>query len=86
MRRISIYTGVVFAVVGLIAGVYALSFGPFPDLPTPILFLLCPAAILGILSPAEADSDFMWLLAILNAVLYGAVGVFLGKLVHVDDE
>lgn len=84
MGRTSIYTGVVFAVVGLLAGVYALSLGPAPSLPTPALVLLCPAALLAELDPA--DVDFLWLLAFLNSMLYGAVGVFLGKLFHVDNE
>lgn len=84
MGRTSIYTGVVFAVVGLLAGVYALSLGPAPNLPTPALVLLCPAALLAELDPA--DVDFLWLLAFLNSMLYGAVGVFLGRLFHVDSE
>jgi hypothetical protein len=87
LGRISIYSGGVFAVIGLIAGVYALSLGPLPNLPTPVLILLCPAAILGALAPtAEADVEFMWLIAILNAALYGALGIFLGRLFHVDEE
>ncbi len=84
MGRTSIYTGVVFAVVGLLAGVYALSLGPAPNLPTPALLLLCPTAFL--VEFDRAVMDFLWLLAFLNSILYGAIGIFLGKLFHVDNE
>jgi hypothetical protein len=85
--RTSIYIGVVFAVVGFIAGVYALSLGPITNLPTVLLLLLCPAAILGAISPgAETDVVFLWMIAFLNSFLYGVLGAFLGKLFHVDDQ
>jgi len=85
--RTSIYTGIVFALVGLIAGIYVFSLGPTPDLPTFLLFLLCPAAILGAMSPTStADSDFMWLIVVINAALYGMIGIGLGRLLRVDEE
>ncbi len=87
MGRTSIYTGGVFALIGLLAGVYALSLTPVSNLPTPVLIVLCPAGILAALAPAsEMDTDFMWLIAILNSLLYGAVGVLLARLFHVDEE
>jgi hypothetical protein len=85
--RTSIYIGVVFAVVGFIAGVYALSLGAITNLPTALLLLLCPAAILGALTPgSETDVVFLWMIALITSVLYGVLGVFLGKFLHVDDE
>jgi len=87
MGRTSIYTGAVFAFIGLIAGVYALSLSPVSNLPMPVLIVLCPAAILAALAPSsEVDATFMWLIAILNSLIYGAVGVLLGRLFHVDEE
>ena len=48
MGRASFVGAILFAVLGFIAGVCALSFGSAaPDLPTPLLLFLCPAAILG---------------------------------------
>jgi hypothetical protein len=85
--RASLFSGAVFAVIGFIGGVYALSFGLSPDLPAPILFLLCPAALLAALSPtAETTSDFMWMIVLLNTVVYGALGLFISRFFKVDDE
>ena len=87
MGRPSIYAGIVFAVVGLIGGIYVSSLGPASNLPAPLLFVLCPAAVLADLSATSADdSDFMWLMVIFNSAIYGIIGVFLGRLVHVDNE
>lgn len=85
--RGSIYTGVVFAIVGLIAGIFVFSTDPTPDLPAFLLFLLCPASLLAAMSPtAGSDSDFMWLLVVLNAGFYGLIGAYLGKFLHFDRE
>ncbi|HUO14411.1 MAG TPA: hypothetical protein VMX38_05440 [Verrucomicrobiae bacterium] len=87
MGRASFVSGIIFAVLGFIAGVYALSFGATPDLPTPLLLLLCPAALLGgLFSTSGTDSDVMWLLIFFNTIIYGAVGAYLGQLFHVDRE
>ncbi|HEY6765904.1 MAG TPA: hypothetical protein VI386_14160 [Candidatus Sulfotelmatobacter sp.] len=85
MGRYAICWAVVFAVVGFVFGLYALSWGAMPSLPLPLLVIMCPAALLGSLSPAaEFDTDFMWLLMALNAILYGAIGILLAKLFRVD--
>jgi len=79
--------GVLFAILGFIAGVYALSFGPAPDLPTPLLLFLCPAAIIGgLLSAGSADSDVMWVLIFFNTLIYALVGALLARLFHIDRE
>lgn len=85
--RSSIYTGILFAVIGFAAAVYTNSLGPTPDLPAALLLLLCPAAVFeSMTSTSPPDTDFMWLIAILNAIVYGALGAFLGRLFHVDEE
>jgi hypothetical protein len=87
MGRGSFVSGVLFAILGFIAGIYALSFGAAPDLPTPLLLLLCPAAIFGgLLSTSGADSDAMWVIIFFNSLLYGAAGVVFAKLFHIDKE
>ncbi len=87
MGRVSIYTGFVFALIGLLTGIYVYSRGSIPDLPAPLLFALCPASILAFLSPtSEADTDFLWLLVVMNAAIYGAIGVLVGRLLHVDGD
>lgn len=87
MSRVAICFGAVFAVVGFIFGAYALSWGAMPDLPLPLILILCPAAIVGTLAPSAAsDTDFLWLLILLNAILYGAIGILLANLLHLDLE
>lgn len=87
MGRNAIFCGLAFAVVGFIAGVYALSWATIPNLPLPLLLLMCPAAIIGALTPtAEPDPDFMWMITALNAMLYGIIGVVLANLLHLDDK
>jgi hypothetical protein len=86
MGRNAIYCGVTFAVVGFIAAVYALSWGTIPNLPLPLLLLMCPAATLAALAPtADPAPEFMWMLTALNAILYGALGTMLATLLHLDD-
>jgi hypothetical protein len=85
--RNTIFCGLTFAVVGFIAAVYALSWGTIPNLPLPLLLLMCPAATLAALVPtADPDPEFMWMLTALNAILYGAVGIALSNLLHLDRE
>lgn len=85
MGRASFVSAILFAILGFIAGIYALSFGPAPDLPTPILLLLCPAAILGgLLSAGGADSDAMWVMIFLNTLIYAVVGALLARLFRFD--
>lgn len=85
MGRASFVSAILFAILGFVAGIYALSFGPAPDLPTPLLLLLCPAAILsGLLSTSGADSDVMWVIIFFNTILYAALGVLLAKLFRFD--
>jgi len=87
MGRGSFVSGVLFAILGFIAGVYALSFGPAPDWPTPLLLLLCPAAIFGgLLSTSGADSDAMWIMIFFNSLLYAVAGVLFAKVFHIDRE
>ncbi len=87
MGRASLYLGLIFALLGFVSGVYVFTLGPVTSLPPMLVLLMCPAAILGELIPtADVDSSFMWLCALINCVFYGAVGVFLGKLLHVDQK
>lgn len=87
MGRTSIYSGAIFSVLGFIAGVYALSFGPSPDLPASVLLVLCPAALLGALTAtSQPDSASMWLIALLNALLYGGVGLLVGRFFQVEKK
>jgi hypothetical protein len=87
MSRNAIACGVAFAVVGFVFGLYALSWGAMPSLPTPLVLIMCPAAILGALEPSAAsDTDFLWLLMLLNAILYGGIGILFANLLHLDRE
>lgn len=87
MGRKAILCGAVFAVVGFIAAVYVLSWAAISNLPLPLLLLMCPAAIFGSLaSGSETDPAFMWTLTVLNAMIYGAVGILAAKLLHLDDK
>lgn len=87
MSRNAIACGVAFAVVGFVFGLYALSWGAMPNLPLPLILILCPAAVLGSLAPSSAsDTDFLWLLTLLNAILYGGIGILLANLLHLDRE
>lgn len=85
MGRASFVSAVLFAILGFIAGIYALSSGPAPDWPVPLLLLLCPAAILGgLLSTAGADSDAMWIMIFFNTLIYALVGALLARLFRFD--
>lgn len=87
MSRNAIACGVAFAVVGFVFGLYALSWGAMPNLPLPLVLILCPAAMLGALEPSAAsDTDFLWLLTLLNAILYAGIGILLANLLHLDRE
>jgi hypothetical protein len=87
MGRNAICCGLAFAVIGFVFGLYTLSWGSMSNLPLPLVLILCPAALLGSLAPsAELDTDFMWLLMALNAILYGAIGILLANLLHLDKE
>jgi hypothetical protein len=87
MSRNAILCGMVFAVIGFVFGLYVLSWAAMPNLPLPLVLILCPAAILGSLAPAaETDTDFLWLLTALNAILYGGIGILLANLLHLDRE
>lgn len=87
MGRGSFVGGILFAILGFITGIYALSFGQAPDMPTPLLLFLCPAAILGgLLSSGSADSDAMWVMIFFNTLIYAAIGALLAKLFHIDQE
>jgi hypothetical protein len=87
MSRSAIACGVAFAVVGFVFGLYALSWGAMPSLPTPLVLIMCPAAVLGALEPsASSDTDFLWLLMLLNAILYGGIGILLANLLHLDQK
>jgi hypothetical protein len=87
MGRIAICCGLVFAVMGFVFGLYTLSWGAMPNLPLPLIVILCPAAILGFFAPgAEADADFLWLLTALNALLYGAIGILFANWLRLDEK
>ncbi|MFZ0806795.1 MAG: hypothetical protein WAN03_11455 [Candidatus Sulfotelmatobacter sp.] len=87
MGRASLVGGILFAILGFIAGIYALSFGPAPDLPTPLLLLLCPAAIFGgLLETSSPGSDAMWVMIFFNTLIYAAVGALLARVFHIDRE
>lgn len=83
MGRNAICCGLAFAVVGFVFGLYTLSWGATSNLPAPLVLILCPAAILGALE-SQPDTDFLWLLMAMNAILYGVVGVLLANLLHLD--
>jgi uncharacterized membrane protein YuzA (DUF378 family) len=85
--RNAIFTGAVFAVVGFIAAVYVLSWSSISNLPLALALLMCPAAIIGSMaSGSETDPTFIWSLTVLNAILYGVVGIVAAKFLHLDDK
>jgi hypothetical protein len=87
LNRTAICFGLALAVVGFVFGLYTLSWSAMPNLPLPLVLILCPAAVIGFLAPAaSSDTDFLWLLTALNAILYCAIGILLANWLHLDRE
>jgi hypothetical protein len=84
MGRNTICCGFVFAVIGLIFGAYALSWGAVESLPLSLILVMCPAALVGDLAPG--DVAFLWVLTALNGIIYGGIGILMAYLLHLDKK
>lgn len=84
ISRNALACGAAFAVVGFVFGLYTLSWSSVSNLPTPLVVVMCPAAILAALDPS--DAEFLWIIAGVNTIIYGAIGVLLANLLHLDRE
>ena len=87
MGKKTIYLGLTFAAIGFVLANYAARLGSRADLPYLFLLALCPAGLLGWLIPtADPDAGFIWLVTVVNAIIYGSVGVTLGLWLRVDED
>ncbi len=87
MERKTLLWGLISGGIGFATAVYALSMDGGSHLPPVLAFILCPAGLLGWLTPtADPDAGFFWLMKIVNAVIYGLVGVTSAMFFRVDDN
>jgi hypothetical protein len=86
MRKTLLW-GLISGGIGFATAMYALSMDRGPHLPPVLAFILCPAGVLGWSIPtANPDAGFLWLVTIVNAVIYGLVGVTSAMFFRVDDN
>jgi hypothetical protein len=87
MGRKTLLWGLISGGIGFATAMIALSMNRGSHLAPLLAFILCPAGLLGSLTPtANPDTGFLWLVKIVNAVIYGLIGVTCAMFFRVDDN
>lgn len=87
MGKKTLLYGLISAGVGFVTAAYVLSSGNRSHLPALLVFVLCPAGLLGWLAPTAApDSGLLWSVGIVNAIICGMAGLTCAMFFRSDDD
>jgi hypothetical protein len=86
MGKYAVLSAFAFAAIGACAGAYVMQ--PYtPHMPSWFLLVLCPTAVLEVFIPtADPDGGFRWMVTIVNAIIYGFVGITLANYFRLDEK